>query len=108
MEEKHLIELKKAFISDLEKFVDNNMSHLSSNEYFEDIEVDKKIYRPIHLAVECKKSYEDYSLTNTAECILAQRAIGKSCEYVTNLDYCQFNPQKAYLIITGTGWRKKE
>lgn len=92
-----------------EEFVRTRMSHNGYEEYFKSIEVNPDNYRPTLLSITHieKLVTDDFSLH--AELKLAsERAIPRRCEFVTNLDYCQFNPDEGSMILAGTGWIAKE
>lgn len=89
-----------------EEFVASRMSHNSAEEFFSTIGVDIASYIPTHLSITHIEPIND-NFSNNAELKLAKRAIGKGCEYATNLDYCQFRPQEGFMILAGTGWLLK-
>jgi hypothetical protein len=99
----------------LEKFVWNSLSHSSSDEYFSGIKKDKKDYISIPLSV----NYTNKSITPSnsmfeskvnlmyeSQIALANEAIGKLCEYVTDIKYPEFKLNE--VMVKATGWRKKK
>lgn len=90
-----------------EEFVATRMSHNGYKEYFDSIGVNPNDYKPTHLSIPHFEKTPSSEFSYHAELTLAQNAIEKGCKYVTNLDYCQFNPDKGCMILAGTGWLQK-
>ncbi len=87
-----------------EEFVKSRMSHNGYEEYFGSIGVKEGNYTPTHISITHIEKPVTRDFSHHAELTLAREAIKRGCVYATNLDYCQFNPDKGYMILAATGW----
>jgi hypothetical protein len=91
-----------------EDFAKLRLSHIDKTEFLRRIGDNPKNYDLIDIQVAHQGNpeiQEDY-LQDT-ELKLAEKAIKKSCSYVTNIDYTFHNPEKKSVSISATGLVKR-
>lgn len=87
-------------------FGEENMTHISAEEFLSRLDDSVDNYIPIRLSV----SYlggSDLDFVYVTELRLARKALKKDCKYVSDMDYCQFDPDKKTLILVATGLKKQ-
>jgi len=90
-----------------DEFQRTRISHNGADEFFTTINVDRSDYKPTHISITHIEKPVTEEFSYHAELALSKRAVELGCEYATNLDYCQFNPDKGFMILVGTGWLRR-
>ena len=87
-------------------FRSENMTHKSAEDYFPLIGVSAKNYMPTNLTAEYS-GQPSKELAEYTELRLAENAMKRGCEYVTDIDYCAYEPDAGKVLIKATGWKAR-